>query len=106
MVEKNKKIAGELSDEEYWKQFTPKIDKDFDGVMDLDNVYTSMHSHDIDIDVAITFRNMNGVIFQSKEKNINCSVMALDSFFSRLKKQIRLLDETKGDSIGDGSGGF
>jgi hypothetical protein len=31
MVEKNKKIAGELSDEEYWKQFTPKIDKDFDN---------------------------------------------------------------------------
>jgi len=98
-----------FSDEQYWKLFAPKkIDSKERLELACGNGenHDTLHNHDISMDVSITFKNMNGVIFQSKEKNINCNISEIDLFIHNLKKLIRTLDETKGDSIGDGSGGF
>jgi hypothetical protein len=96
-----------ISDKAYWDKYTPKKENlEEDEYGDVDEMYSSLHNHDIEMDIAITFKNMNGVIYQTKEKSINCNILDLDNFFARLKKLIRLLDETKGDGIGDGSGGL
>jgi hypothetical protein len=71
-----------------------------------DEMNCGFNNHNISMDVEISYKNMNGVIYETREKNINCNSKEMKNFFELLKKQIQLLDETKGDSIGDGSGGF
>lgn len=76
MTDSNKK----LSDEQYWKQYK----QDEDGGQ----------NHPISIDVAVTFKaGMDKVIFETKEKNINCNLNDLERFFTDLKRVIRIEDE-------------
>lgn len=70
-----------LSDEQYWKQY----EEDFEG---------SGSSHPISIDVSVTFRTgMDQLIFETKERDINCNVKDLQVFFDNLKRIIRMQDE-------------
>ena len=79
---KDKKV----SDEDYWKQYTPSKDEEgFEG----------MQNHEINLDVVCKFRGLNGgVIYETKETAINCNLQDLEIWFSNLKKVIRMLDET------------
>jgi hypothetical protein len=70
-----------------------------------DEMNCDFHSHNISMDVEILYKNMNGVIYETREKDINCNSKEMNDFFELLEKQIQLLDEKKSDSIGDGSGG-
>lgn len=89
------KDTKEMSDKEYWEQY---------GKQKEDNDYSGWYGHDIFVDFHIVFRNMNGIVFESKEKDINCA--NLEEWFTAFKKMVRLVDETKSDSEGDGSGGY
>jgi hypothetical protein len=82
------------SDEEYWEEFTPKLDEV--GCNDM--------IHDINLEVICKFKGINGgVIYETKEKEINCNLRDLETWFSNLKKTIRMLDETISDKeVGDG----
>ena len=79
--------------EKYWKKFEPELDED--------GAPLSQINSDIEIDVDITFRGMNGIIYQTREKGINCNPEDLDLFMDNLKKVIQMLDETKCDAISD-----
>jgi hypothetical protein len=83
----------ELSDIEYWEQYTPNNEDGF-----------SLQSHDIDLNVVCKFSGLNGnVIFETKEKGINCNLNDLETWFSNLKKVIRMLDESVVDKeVGGG----
>ena len=83
-----------LSDEDYWKQYSPEIDETYDGES-AGEVYTGMQYNDISIDVSIKFKDMDREIFETKEKDINCNLPELNKFFNKMKKTIRMLDETK-----------
>jgi hypothetical protein len=73
------------SDSEYWKAYTSSEND-------------SMMSHDISLDVICKFRGLNdGVIYETKETEINCNLKDLDKWFSNLKKTIRMLDESVSD---------
>lgn len=74
------------SDEEYWKQFTSTKDEEgYDGMM----------NHEINLEVNCKFRGINGgVIYETKEKEINCNLDDLQTWFNNLKKIIRMLDES------------
>jgi hypothetical protein len=84
----------ELSDEEYWKQYQlQKNEEDFE----------SMQNHDINMEIICKFNGLNGVIFETKEKDINCNLDDLETWFSNLKKTIRMLDESVVDKeVGEG----
>ena len=75
-----------MSDEEYWKQYKQTEEEG--------------QNHEISIDVLIKFKGINGQIFETKEKNINCNLNDLQTFFNNLKRTIRMLDETKSDDEG------
>jgi hypothetical protein len=86
---KDKKTDGlkntNKSDSEYWKRYAPNKD---DGML----------NHDINLDVICKFRGLNdGVIYETKETEINCNLKDLDKWFSNLKKTIRMLDESVSD---------
>jgi hypothetical protein len=79
----------ELSDEEYWKQYAlQKDEEDFE----------SMQNHDINMEIICKFSGLNGgVIYETKEKAINCNLDDLETWFGKLKKTIRMLDESISD---------
>ncbi len=86
---KLEKSNKELSDDEYWKQYT--LCKDEEGFEDMQN-------SDINLDVVCKFRGLNGgVIYEIKETAINCNLEDLEKWFSNLKKVIRMLDESISD---------
>ena len=70
------------TDKEYWKQYATEENG-------------TGQNHEINLDVKINFRGLNGgVIYQTNEKEINCNVDDLETFFNNLKKVIKMLDET------------
>lgn len=78
-------INPEMSDEDYWKQYEHTFDEDGIG---------SGMNHEINIEVAVKYSNVNGLLYETKEKCINCNMQDLNTFFSNLKKTIRMVDET------------
>ena len=82
-----------VSDEEYWKRYAPSDEDNF-----------SMENHDISLDVVCKFKGINDdVIYETKETAINCNLVDLETWFSNLKKVIRMLDETISDKeVGEG----
>lgn len=54
----------------------------------------------IEMDVTIKYRGLNGEIYETKEKGINCKT-DFNLFVSNLKKVIKMLEESKSDSISD-----
>lgn len=75
-----------LTDAEYWKQY--EKDADDCGM-----------NHDLNIDVNVKFKGINGTIYETKENGINCNTSELTTFFENLKKTIRMLDESVSDRI-------
>jgi hypothetical protein len=80
-----------LSDEEYWKLFQTKFDNEEDF---------GQQNHDVTIDVSVKFIGLNGIVYESKQKNINCNIPDLETFFKTLKKTIRMVDENISDNEG------
>jgi hypothetical protein len=76
----------EMSDKDYWKQYEKKFDEEED--------FESQMNHEINIDVTIKYSNINGELYETKQKSINCNVEDLNIFFDNLKKTIRMVDET------------
>jgi len=83
---KEKKTRKTKTPEEYWKKY--EGDDEFSGL-----------NSEINIDVNIIFKGMNGIIYETKEKGINCNPRDLEQFMDNLKKVIQMLDETVGDRI-------
>jgi len=95
MKQKQKQKSNEVSDNEYWKQYS--LNKS-------DNGFESKQNHDIEVDIVCKFKGLNGgVIYETKETSINCNLEDLQIWFRNLKKIIRMLDETIADKeVGDG----
>lgn len=94
MRKKENKSDAIQSDEEYWNQFAKTDEEGFKSGL----------THDLDVDFSISFKGLNGKVFETREQNINCA--DLDQWFVSFKKLVRLVDESKSDSIGDGSRGL
>ena len=88
------KQSKEMTDEEYWEQFTKIVDEEGER----------LQNHDLSLDITCKFRGLNGgVVFETKEPQINCNMEDLKTFFENLKKTIRMVDESIGDKeVGDG----
>ena len=84
-----------ISDKEYWKQFFPTIDEED---------FESMRNHDISLEIVCKFKGINGgVVYETKEKEINCNIKDLQIWMSNLLKTIRMVDETISDKeVGGG----
>ncbi len=87
-------MSKEKTDKEYWEKYSLKKDEGFE----------SKNNHDINLDVVFQFKGINdGVIFETKETDINCNVKDLQVCFDNLKKVVRMLDESIVDkNVGEG----
>lgn len=49
---------------------------------------------DIDLDFVVKFKDLSGVIYEIREKDINANEEDLQIFFSNLQKTIKMLETT------------
>ena len=63
-----------------------------------ENISNIKTTHDINLTVTCRFKGINGgVIFETKENQINCNSYDLEVWFKNLKKVVRMLDESISD---------
>ena len=78
------------TDVEYWEQFTQTYDED--------GMPNSTQNHDISLNILVKFKDTSDtVVFETRERDINCNLEELETWFSNLKKTIRMVDETYSD---------
>jgi|TARA_R100000501_G_C2596382_1_gene94798 hypothetical protein len=87
----------EMSNKEYWEQYTPNYSEG------EEEDFESRKNHDINLEIVCKFKGLNGgVVYETKEKAINCNMGDLQIWFSNLLKSIRMVDETISDKEVEG----